>query len=149
MTPTVVFVNDAEHAQSMLRPVMAQAPERRWVVVVCTPRLTRRIGKFSSQQSRAQWRAQWAQRLLADLGPTFATPSQALAETLVAEAPLPQVVEKLRSRFGPGLQMFDARKPRLGAALESPEAQAPTQSSRWVAPIAVSSGMSLVLALSD
>ena len=46
MTPTVVFVNDAEHAQAMLRPVMAQAPDRRWVVVVCTPRLTRRIGKF-------------------------------------------------------------------------------------------------------
>jgi hypothetical protein len=117
MTPTVVFVNDAAHAQAMLRPVMAQSTDRRWVVVVCAPRLTRRIGKFSSQQSRKQWRAQWAQRL--------------------------------RERLGPGLQMFDARKPRLGAGLESPERQAQPESPRWLAPIAVSSGMSLVLALAD
>lgn len=149
MIPTVVFVNDAEHAQAMLRPVMSGSPARRWVVVVCAPRLTRRIGKFSSQQSRKQWRAQWAQRLLAQLQPMFTAPSQQLQETLVAEVPLPDVVQRLRERLGPSLELFDARKPRLGAGLESPERQAPPESSRWLAPIAVTSGMSLVLALAD
>jgi hypothetical protein len=149
MTPTVVLVNDAEHARTLLAPVMAQAPERRWVVVVCTPRLTRRIGKFSSQQSRHQWRAQWAQRLLQQLRPVFATPSQVLTDTVVAEAPLPQVVQRLRERFGATLQLFDARKPRLGGTLEQAERQAQPEGQRWLAPIAVSSGMSLVLALAD
>ena len=149
MTPTVVFVNDAEHAQRLLQPVMAQAPDRRWVVVVCTPRLTRRIGKFSSQQSRAQWRAQWAQRLLAQLTPVFSSHDQSLLETVVAEEPLPSVVQRLHERLGPRLEMFDARKPRLGATLESPERQTQPEPKRWLAPIAVSSGMSLVLALAD
>ena len=152
MNTIAVFVNDAPHALRLLQPMVVGAPgaDTRWLLVACAPRLTRRIGKFASHASREQWRAKWCERLFGQLKPLFrAQPAEQL-QTLVAQGPLLQLVEQLRREHGNGLQLLDARRPRLGAA-DEPVAPVPPGGAgqRWAVPLAVSSGVSMVLALAD
>ena len=57
---------------------------------------------------------------------------------------------QLRRRLGTGLQVLDLRKPRTGQTLpELSPGQAPAADDRWKAPLAVSSSLSVVLALVD
>jgi hypothetical protein len=108
--------------------------------------MTYRIGKWSAHASREQYRQKWCQRLFADLQTMFPEP----ATTLIAKSPLQEVVQDLRRRFGDGLGVFDARRPKLGAPTEPLGAIHPEDASeRWAVPIAVSSGLSMMLALAD
>jgi hypothetical protein len=143
-TPIAVFVNDAEQAQAWLAPVLAKHPGSRWVLVACAPRLTRRIGKFASHVSRQQWRRDWCGRLFAQLAPLFETAPQ----TVVADARLDEVVQRLRRQHGDSLQLLDARRPRMGEAQE-PLVPTLIPANRWALPVALSSGLSVVLALAD
>lgn len=145
MTKTIaVFVNEAAQAEAWLSPMLKQHAGSRWVLVACAPRLTRRIGKFASHASRQQWRRDWCARLFSRLAPLFDSAPQ----QLVADAPLDEVVRRLRSQHGDALQLLDARQPRLGAAQE-PLVPTLIPANRWAVPVAVSSGLSVVLALAD
>lgn len=145
MTTTIaVFVNDADQAQAWLAPMLRQHAGARWVLVACAPRLTRRIGKFAAHANRLQWRREWCQRLFARLAPMFDAPPQ----TRMADAALHEVVQRLKREHGEGLQLLDARRPRLGVDAE-PLVPTLIPANHWAVPVAVSSGLSVMLALAD
>ena len=73
MERIAVFVDDVDHAQQLLAPLLAEGtPEAHWVVVACAPRMTHRIGKWVSHSSREQWREHWARNLRERLEPLSA-----------------------------------------------------------------------------
>jgi len=151
MEKIAVFVDDADHARHLLEPLLAKgAGEMHWVVVACAPRLTHRIGKWVSNSNRQQWREHWARALQQKLEPLFGSSRAAGREWIVARGPLDALSTRLRLRLGADLRLLDARRPKLGATLPPLLADAaPEVGSRWATPVAVTSGLSLVLALTD
>jgi hypothetical protein len=147
MEMIAAFVDDAAQALRVLRPLAS--PNTHWLLVGCAPKLTHRVSKWVSHSSREQWRARWAAQLFDQLRPQL--PGGRI-DTLVARRPLPEVAQQLQLRHGRGLRLVDARRPRAGHAHEALPADlveaAPLQD-RWTVPIAVTSGLSLVLTLSD
>jgi hypothetical protein len=57
-------------------------------------------------------------------------------------------VQRLRAEHGEALQLLDARRPRLGGEQE-PLVPVLVPAHRWAVPVAVSSGLSVMLALAD
>lgn len=151
MDKIAVFVDDAEHARRLLAPLLASgAADMHWVIVGCAPRLTHRIGKWVSHSSREQWRERWLRSLRAELEPLFGANAPGPCEWLLARTPLDALVARLRVRLGADLRLLDARRPKLGVDLPPLAASAGAASrSRWATPVAVSSSLSLVLALTD
>jgi hypothetical protein len=145
MDTVAVFVDDADYAARLLGPMQVQATH--WVLVACAPRLTHRIGKYVSHSSREQWRERWTAKLFARLQPQLAQ-LHGTVETMLARQPLPAVVDRLIERHGMGLRLLDARRPKLGAHME-PLPRHGEAAGRWVVPMAVSGGSSVVLALVD
>lgn len=148
METIAVFVDDAAYAQQALRP-MAEQPTQ-WLLVVCTPRLTRRIGKWVSHSNREQWRAKWAAKLVDELKPLLSQTEGSSVESIIAMRPLTEVTPQLRARLGSTLRVLDARRPKLTPLpepLADPAAGEP--GNRWALPIAVSSSLGVVLALTD
>jgi hypothetical protein len=153
MERIAVFVDDAGHALGLLRPLLAgdagnPSPPVHWVVVGCAPRLTRHAGRWVSKSARQQWRERWARSLRAALEPGLAAAGATSIEWLVARGPLDALCERLRRRLGTGLRLLDLRRPKLGHDLEPLTGEDPRRP-RWATPVAVSSSLSLVLALTD
>lgn len=149
MDRIAVFVDDAEHASQMLAPMLAAgAPPTHWVVVACAPRLTHRIGKWVSNSNREQWRDHWMRTLRQRLEPTFRNADPATCEWMLAKGPLDRLSNKLRARLGAELRLLDARRPKLGVELP-PLLQGEAPQHRWTTPVAVSSSLAVVLALTD
>lgn len=153
MEHIAAYVNDTEHAQAILLPLMtSQRSPTGWTIVICTPRLTRHIGRFAAQRSRRQWREQWAERLRLDMEPRLREQVGAERLTwLTAEGPLVELTQRMRRQHGESMRVLDARQSRLGASLlpVSSEQLVQEPGKRLVAPVAVSSALSLVLALAD
>ena len=146
-----VCVNDADHAQRVLKPLLASAAgATHCVVVVCVPRLGWRIGRWLAPAARQQWRQDWAAQLSAALAPALALAAPAVStEWLVASGPLSSVTRGLRQQHGAGLRLVDARRPQPGAVAEPLMAGPAPARARFGAPVAVASSLSLVLALTD
>lgn len=148
METIAVFVDDAAYALKALKP-MAEQPTQ-WLLVVCTPRLTRRIGKWVSHSNREQWRAKWAAKLVGELKPMLGHTPGSTVDSIVATRPLSEVTPQLRARLGPTLRVLDARRPKLDPMSEPlADAEANEHDNRWALPIAVSSSLGVVLALTD
>ncbi len=145
MSTIAVFVNDSGYARDWLQGAAKEHAGAQWLLVACPPKLTRRIGQYASAASRARWRTQWAERLFAELSPAC-SPAPALK---VANIPLMELVKRLQAQHGEGLQVLDLRRPRFAVSEEPLVAPRPVPARHWAVPIAVSSGLSLVLALSD
>jgi hypothetical protein len=149
MEKIAVFVNDAAYARHLLQPMLEAGLATHWVMVACPPTLTRHIGRWVSQSARTQWRERWANELLAELEPDLKARPGNQVEKLIASKPLPAIAARLQSRLG-GLRLLDARRPRLGKADEPITlAQPSAEGGRWVYPVAVTTGLSAVLALAD
>jgi len=150
MEKIAIFVDDVDHARHLLTPMLAKgAGDVSWTVVACAPRLTHRIGKWVSHSNREQWRAHWARAQRSELEPLFAG-ARGPREWLVARGPLDQLSTRLRGRLGADLRILDLRRPKLGVTLAPVSSeQAPASASRWAAPVAVSSSLAVVLALTD
>jgi hypothetical protein len=147
MDTIAVFVDDADHALKVLQPMHAARDATHWVLVACAPRLTHRIGKWVSHSSREQLRMRWATKLFEQLRPKL---GGGKVETHLAKRPLAEVAAQLRSQYGIGMRVLDARRPKLGQTAESVSPASPNDTDdRWAVPIAVSSGLSVMLALSD
>lgn len=150
MDRIALFVDNAEHAAAILRPLLqgAQTPSR-VVLIACPPRLTRRIGKWVSHANREHWRAHWSQKLFDALRPLFAGAATEVV-TEIGQMPPASMVPRLRETHGTDLKIFDARRPKLGQTLEPAEPGVPAPTSGPVAsPIAVTSGICAFLALVD
>ena len=156
MERIAVFYDDAEHARRMIDPMLADgADPSLWVMVACAPRMTHRIGKWLSNSAREHWRQQWAGQQRAALEPALlAHAGKASFEWTIAKGPLPEVTQRLRQRHGTALRVLDARRPKLAETPQplqaTVEGAAPAAANRrWAAPVAVSSGLALVLTLAD
>jgi len=149
MEKIAVFVNDAAHARHILQPMLQGGGATHWVLVACPPTLTRHIGRWVSQSAREQWRERWAADLIAELEPQLKERAGSLVEKLTARKALVDVSARLEGRLGP-LRLLDARRPRLGKIDEPLTRDQPaTQSNRWAGPVAITTGLSAVLALAD
>jgi hypothetical protein len=147
MEMIAAFVDDAAQALRVLKPLAG--PHTHWVLVGCAPKLTHRVSKWVSHSNREQWRARWAAQLFEQLRPQL---PGARVETLVARRPLAEVAQQLQLRHGRSLRLIDARRPRMGQpqeALPADMVEAAPMQDRWTVPIAITSGLSLVLTLSD
>jgi len=150
MEKLAVFINDAAHAQHLLQPMIEGGAAAHWVLVACPPTLTRHISRWVSKASRRQWQERWALALFEQLEPALRSPPGSVVERLVARRPLADVSGRLASRL-PGLRLLDARRPRIGAEDEPvSRTQPPDQATvRWAAPLALTTGLSAMLALAD
>lgn len=149
MDKIAVFANDIEHARHILEPMLAGAVATHWVVVACPPTFSRHIGRWVSQTARAQWRERWAADLFDALEPLLKAQPGSRVEKLVAKRPLVALCARLETRLGP-LRLLDARRPKLGKS-DDPltTGQAGSDTLRWAAPVAMTAGLSAVLALAD
>jgi len=148
METIAVFINDAAHARHILQPMLAGGQPTRWVLVACPPVFTRHIGRFVSNRAREQWRNRWALDVFAQLEPELKAAGHAV-DKLVAKRPLVNESARLAARL-PVVRLLDARRPRVGK-IDEPitTAQPADLGSPWAAPLAITTGLSAVLALAD
>lgn len=149
--PIAVLVNDAGHSRRLLAPLLAPgAPSTRWLLLACAPRLAGRIARWSTPDSRALWRQDWCDRLRQDLQPWLAVaPEGAQFSWHEVSGPLVDLTRKLRLQHGAGLRVLDARAPRLGGGLEPLSGEHTPARHRLALPVAATSTLSALLALSD
>jgi hypothetical protein len=148
MEKIAVFVNDAAHARHILQPMLEGDDATHWVLVACPPVFSRHIGRFTSKAARHQWRERWSQAVFAQLEPLLKAGGGEV-EKLVARRPLVEVSARLVARLGTP-RLLDARRPHMGKTDEPLTAGQPSDASpRWAAPVAITAGMSAVLALAD
>jgi hypothetical protein len=107
----IVYLDDARCAEEKLASVLAQPGLKRWILVACTPRITRRIGKWLSHSARENWRDKWCDKLFAHILPVIRRNDLVFCE--VATGPLPQYTQMLLSELGQAT-VIDARRPKFG-----------------------------------
>ena len=109
MRTVIVYVDDAAHARQALGPLAATPTH--WVLVACAPRMTHRISKWVSHSARENWRIKWADKLFAQMHPWLAA-TGARVSTVIAKAPLPELLAELQTTHGFDATVVDARRPK-------------------------------------
>ncbi len=107
----IVYLDDAAHAQHELADVLRQPQVKRFILVACAPRMTRRIGKWLSHSARENWRDKWCDKLFSQFMPFISRNDHVFRE--VATGPLPEHTKMLLSEIGHA-QVIDARRPKFG-----------------------------------
>ena len=149
MERIAVFINDAAHARHLMQPMLATAQAAHWTIVACPPTLTRHVGRWVSKQARRAWRERWADELFGQIDPALRAHPGTEVEKLLASRPLTEVSARLQARW-PGLRLLDARRPALGRQDEPLTAAQPAGSAEaWAGTVAVTGGLTAVLALVD
>lgn len=110
----IVYLDDAAYAQQELEHVLRQPQTKRFVLVACAPRMTRRIGKWLSHSARENWRDKWCEKLFAQFVPMISKQDHVFCE--VATGPLPDYTQMLLKDLGRA-QVLDARRPKFGTEL--------------------------------
>ena len=139
MDKIIVYVDDADHAQQLLAPLVANEPahQRHWVLVACAPRMTHRVSKWVSHSPRESWRNKWADKLVEQVGAGAGLqPSQ--VTTVLAKIPLAELTGQLQSQTQQACRhparVLDARKPRMGTEAQigvNSSAERPSPPSSW------------------
>ena len=148
MEKIAVFVNDAEHARHVLRPMLGSGAPTHWIVVACAPTLTRHIGRWVSHAARQQWLERWSAELHAELEPELKAVAGSRVEKMLARRPLADLCERLQKKQGP-LRLLDARRPRVGRADEPLTANQPDTANNWGYTVAATTSLGALLALTD
>ena len=149
MEKIAVFVNDAAHARHLLQPLLKDAPPAHWIVVACSPTLSRHIGRWVTQAARQQWLERWSTELFAELEPELRAQAGSQVEKMLVKRPLIEVSARLQARLGK-VRLLDARRPRVGKPDEPlVEGQPPSVAHAWAVPLVLTSGLSAVMALAD
>ncbi len=149
MEKIAVFVNDADHALRIIRPMLEGAVAAHWIVVAAPPTLTRHIGRWVSHSARQQWLERWSTDLFGRLEPVLRAVPGSKVEKMLVKRPLNEVSERLRVRLGP-VRLLDARLPRVGKTDEPVSADQPASGkAAWAYPVAATAGLSAVLTLAD
>jgi hypothetical protein len=118
----IVYLDDAEHAKRELEHVLRQPQIKRFVLVACAPRMTRRIGKWLSHSARENWRDKWCEKLFSQFVPMIRREDHVFCE--VATGPLPEYTQMLLKDLGTA-QVLDARRPKFGVEMQPVMASAP------------------------
>jgi hypothetical protein len=111
----IVYLDDAEHAKRELEHVLRQPQIKRFVLVACAPRMTRRIGKWLSHSARENWRDKWCEKLFSQFVPMIRREDHVFCE--VATGPLPEYTQMLLKDLG-SAQVLDARRPKFGVDMQ-------------------------------
>jgi hypothetical protein len=119
----IVYLDDAQFAQRELASILSQPQVKRFVLVACAPRMTRRIGKWLSHSSRENWRDKWCDKLFAQFVPLIHREDYVFCE--VANGPLPEFTDMLLKDFGQA-QVIDVRRPKFGVDIEPVAMQQPS-----------------------
>ena len=133
METWLVYIDDRNHAQQQLTPMLIKGVPIQWVLVGCPPRLTRHAGKWLTQKAIQRWRNQWTQD---NLQPIQALLSESgdKVHTQVAHGPLVLMTKQLQQEWGT-LRVIDARRPRLGQDLPPvADNQERTPQNPWMVP---------------
>lgn len=139
----IVYLDDAEYAQRELEQLLAQPHTKRWILVACAPRMTRRIGKWLSHSARENWRDKWCDKLFSQFTPRISHTDHVFCE--VATGPLPEYTAMLLKDLGTA-KVIDARRPKFGvemqpvmepASLQPNTASSSAQSSVGIRPLLV------------
>jgi hypothetical protein len=110
----IVYLDDAQYAQQQLASVLSQPQTKRFVLVACAPRMTRRIGKWLSHSARENWRDKWCDKLFDQFVPMIRREDHVFCE--VATGPLPEYTDMLLKDLGQA-QVIDARRPKFGVEM--------------------------------
>lgn len=154
MDKIIVYVDSADHAlqqlvpmKGSLQPGRASQQPTQWILVACTPRVTKHISKWVSHSARENWRAQWSQKLFAQITPTLKAQGDEV-HTVIAHGKLPELTDQLLAKYH-GARVMDARCSRFGQDLSPVMRDQPTpRNSRWTVPGTVA-GMSALLVLAS
>lgn len=147
MDKIIVYLDDAAHALRQLQPMLLADSPTHWVLVACTPHLTRHASKWVDPQALESWRQEWAQSLFATLTPMLQTRGDTV-HTVVAHGPLHTFTQALQDTHGPA-RVLDARCQRFGQDLPSLTAeQGETRHSPWQLPL-VLAGMGAALMIAS
>jgi hypothetical protein len=119
----IVYLDDAQYAHEQLRSLLRQPQIKRFVLVACAPRMTRRIGKWLSHSARENWRDKWCEKLFSQAMPMFRREDHVFCE--VATGPLPEYTEMIMKDLGHAT-VIDARRPKFGVEMQPVQA-APAQ----------------------
>ena len=121
----VVYLDDAAYAEAQIADVLAKPHTKRFILVACAPRMTRRIGKWLSHSARENWRGKWCDKLFSEFVPHIARQDHVFCE--VATGPLPEYTDRLLKDFS-GAEVIDARRPKFGVDLDPVTQPAPLES---------------------
>lgn len=125
----IVYLDDAEYAQRELSGLLSQPHTKRWILVACAPRMTRRIGKWLSHSARENWRDKWCDKLFSQFTPLIHRTDHVFCE--VANGPLQDYTAMLLKELGQA-EVIDARRPKFGIEMQpvvQPAPQKPVTSS--------------------
>ncbi len=111
----IVYLDDAAYAEEKLASVLAQPQTKRFILVACAPRMTRRIGKWLSHSARENWRDKWCDKLFAQFMPAIHRDDHVFRE--VANGPLPQYTQMLLGEIGHAT-VIDVRRPKFGVEMQ-------------------------------
>jgi hypothetical protein len=150
MENIIVYIDDLDFAKQQIAPMKSEGAAAQqcthWILVVCPPRMTRHISKWVSYSARENWRAKWADKLMAQITPDLLTHGDQVTQVL-ASSNLTEQTQHLISKLG-AARVLDARRPKFGHDLQpvTQEQKLATQS-RWTVPGAVAGmGAALVIA---
>ena len=119
MDNTIVYIDDAAHALTMLAPMLPPSETRsptRWIVVGCAPRVTHHVSKWVTNSARQSWRGKWSEKVFGQVVPLLQAPGDAVI-TQVASGPLCDLTEALIVQYG-AARVLDARRPKVGQDLQ-------------------------------
>jgi hypothetical protein len=150
METIIVFIDNADYAVKLLEPMLtesAQTPTR-WVLVGCTPRITRHVSKFVTQSARAGWCGSWADKVFSQVIPHLQNPARPLDTVITQIAPPRQALcelTKTLTRQYSARHVLDARRPKLGQDLQPITASQVQEDNRMTSYAAALAGAGLLV----
>lgn len=128
MHTVIVLIDNADHAVQLLATtLLEQQQPTRWVLVGCSPRVTRHLSRFVTHSARSAWRNSWGDKVFAQVIAKLRSHNRPLDVVLTQIAPAKQAIGELAialtSQYS-AHQVLDARRPKLEQDL-SPITQTP------------------------
>lgn len=159
METIILFVDDAAYARDQLRQHVPSDPAPaagavHWILVACAPRMTHRISKWVSHSARENWRAKWFAKTQDQLLPLLSQ-GDCQVTPVLAKGPLSELARELKLRHGAAATVVDARRPKVGVALEplaptqapAPNGKASASPTRWKGALSGVGGLSALFVL--
>lgn len=147
MESIIVFVDEARHALRELVPMRSADKPTRWIIVGCTPRLSRHISRWVSNRSRRIWQDKWCEDVLRQLQAQLGQPGDQFVMRL-ASKDLVEQTRLLKLEFG-SARVLDARRPKLGEDLPPVTPDQPAENRGTLATIGSTSALGAMLLLTS
>ena len=141
MDTLITYIDDAEYALRIITPMLNSSSKTRWILVACSPRMSRHITKWTTHSARESWTKSWSDKQFALICPALEKSQGHAAGNvlcLVAKGPLPEFTAALRAEHGLA-RVVDARRPKFGQEMQAVTQGQPNMTARWQLPSVVGS----------